>query len=166
MFFKVSIGVCFMLFTGIAVVKAVGVIPEMDLITSYSSTGGTPQFKDNNQDLIYKIGQGDAITFSVTPTSTPETINYLWQVMQGSQVLASSTDITTFNWTVPSVTATSTWGIEIKASITDEVGNTIGRESITWSITTSGLITVSAGGSIQNAIDSFPAEGGIVELTD
>ncbi len=141
--------------------SAAGVIPEMDLITGYSSTGGTTEFKDNAQDLIYKIQQGDVITFSITPTSTSETINYLWQVRQG-QVLASSIDITTYNWTVPS--ATSTWEIEIEATLKDGMGNTIGRESVNWSITTSDLKTVNPGESIQAAIDSLPVEGGIVEL--
>jgi len=153
------------LFCIVSVTRATGVIPEMDLIASYSSTGGTPQYKDNDQDLIYKVKQGDEIIFTITPTSTSETLNYLWQVKQGSQVLASTTEKTnTYNWTVPS--ATSTWEIEIELTITDEVGNTKGRESVSWTITTSDLITVNPGESIQDAIDSICPEGGVVELAE
>jgi len=148
------------LFCIVSVVKAAGVIPEMDLITSYSSTGGTPQHKDNDQDLIYKVEQGDEISFTITTSQSD--LNYLWEVKQGSQVISSSTEGTTFNWTVPS--EQSTWEIEIEVTLKDEIGNTIGRDCLSWTITTSDLITVNPGESIQTAINNLPAEGGVVEL--
>ncbi len=149
-----------LLFAGVGVVNAAGVIPEMDLITSYSSTGGTPQFKDNDQDLIYKIDQGDEIAFTIT--TTQPNLNYRWHVIKGSEVLAALTAGTTFAWTVP--IEKSTWKIYVEVTLENEMNDIIGRDYLNWSITTSDLIIVTCGESIQNAINSLPPEGGIVEL--
>ena len=163
--FLMSFVICFMLlFVGVGMVSGAGVIPDVDLITSYSSTGGNPQFKDSGQDLIYKIEQGDELTFSITTTQTD--LRYLWQVMKGSEVLDSATEGTAFNWIVPS--EKSTWEIYVEATLKNEIGDTIGRDYLNWSITTSDLVTVEPSGpiTIQDAIDSLPAEGGVVEFTE
>ena len=161
-FFERCFVIYFMLLSVDAgVVSAAGVIPEMNLIKTYSSTGGNPQFKDNDQDLIYKIDQGDDITFTIT--TTQPNLNYLWQVMKGNQVIESSTETTIFNWTVPS--EKSTWEIYVEATLKNEIGDIIGKDYLNWSITTSDLITVNPSGSIQDAIDSVCPEGGVVELT-
>ncbi|MDY7011632.1 MAG: right-handed parallel beta-helix repeat-containing protein, partial [Planctomycetota bacterium] len=126
-------------------------------ITDWFSTGGTPQYKDNVKDLIYKITQGDNVTFSVTAGGTGA-LSYLWQALKGSKVVATSSAGKTFSWTVPDEKAT--W--DVKVTVSDSGSRS--KTHLVWSITTSDVKTVSAGASIQNAIDTLPAEGGIVEL--
>ena len=152
--------ICFVLFAGVGVANGAGVIPDMELIQTYSSIGGNPQYKGNEQDLIYKMNQADEITFSIT--AAQPNLNYSWQAMKGNEVLESSTEGNTFTWTVPSEQCT--WQIEIELTFKDDIGNTTGRDYLSWSITTSDLITVQPGESIQDAIDNLPVEGGIIEL--
>ncbi len=140
-------------------INAAGIIPQAELMQSYSSTGGSPQFKTDDQDLIYKIQPGDTLVFSVTAAGA---LGYRWQVMQGSEVLDSSNQGTTFNWTVPA--ENSTWKIAIEITSSNDIGRIIGRDYLSWSLTTADLITVSPAQSIQTAIDSLPGEGGIIEL--
>ncbi|MBU4200992.1 MAG: right-handed parallel beta-helix repeat-containing protein [Verrucomicrobia bacterium] len=42
-------------------------------ITAFSSTGGTSQNKDNDQDIMYLVAQGDTLTFSATVDEIRET---------------------------------------------------------------------------------------------
>ena len=138
-----------------------GIIPHTDLIQSYTSIGGTPEYKDSNTDLVYKVQQGDMLTFSITLNPNYTNLECEWTVRRGSAVLTSATG-TSFSWTVP--LEDSTWEIEVEVVSRDAVGNPIGKDTVSWSITTIDIVTVNPGESIQEAIDSLPSEGGVVEL--
>ena len=111
--------VIFLLFAGVNVVSAAA--PS---ITDWSSSGGTTQNKDNNQDIMYLVQQGDVITFNVTATGT-EPIAYEWQV---NKVVDVSATTNTFIWTVPN--EKSIWEIHLKAS------NAEGEDHIEWVVST------------------------------
>jgi len=152
------------LITGLSSVASAfhaGVIPHADLIQSYTSIGGTPEYKDSNIDLAYKVQQGDTLTFSITLNPSYTNLECEWTVRRGSAVLTSATG-TSFSWTVPS--EDSTWEIEAEVVSQDAVGNPVGKDTVSWSITTVDVVTVNPGESIQEAIDSLPPEGGVVEL--
>ena len=133
-------------------------------ITDWFSTGGTPTYKDNPQDLIYKVQPEDTITFTVTAN---ETCNFTWEVMRGAEVLQTheenNTKTSSFTWTVPN--EVSSWDIEVNAQGKLKAVGPTETAHLFWSLTTSNLITVAPGESIQDAMNSLPAEGGIVELT-
>ncbi|RLI03284.1 hypothetical protein DRO38_02895, partial [Candidatus Bathyarchaeota archaeon] len=118
LFFRVSF-VIFLVFAGVGVASAVA--PS---ITDWSSTGGTTQNKDNDQDIMYLIQQGDVITFNVTVTGT-EPITYEWQV---NKVVDVSATTNTFIWTVPN--KKGIWEIHLKASNAD------GEDHTEWVIST------------------------------
>ncbi|RJS74808.1 hypothetical protein CW714_01105 [Methanophagales archaeon] len=147
--------------SGVARAFHVGVIPHADLIQSYTSSGGTPEYKDSNTDLVYKVQQGDMLTFSITLNPGYTNLECEWTVRKGSAVLTSATG-TSFSWTVPS--ENSTWEIEAEVFLRDAVGNPVGKDAVSWSITTVDVVTVNPGESIQDAIDSICPEGGVVEL--
>ncbi|RLI19416.1 hypothetical protein DRO49_00530, partial [Candidatus Bathyarchaeota archaeon] len=157
--FFITIVFCFLLFSSIGIASA------SPVITSWSSSGGHPQYKDNAQDLIYKVKQGDTINFTIT---TNETCNHYWKVKKGSKVIATFTENNTktssFTWTVPN--EVSSWDIEVNAQGKLKAVGPTETAHLFWSLTTSNLITVAPGESIQDAINSLPAEGGIVELTN
>ena len=146
--------------SGVASAFHAGVIPHADLIQSYTSSGGTPEYKDSNTDLVYKVQQRDTLTFSITLNPGYTNLECEWTVRKGSAVLTSATG-TSFSWTVPS--EDSTWEIEAEVFLRDAVGNPVGKDTVSWSITTVDVVTVNPGESIQNAIDSL-TNGGIVEL--
>jgi len=130
-------------------------------ITNWSSTGGNPTYKDNPQDLIYKVQQGDTITFTAASNLS---CDHVWKVLKGSEELTTHTEHNTktssFTWTVPS--EKNNWDITVFL-LPHSVGP---RPRLTWTLTTSALNIVNPGESIQNAIDSLPPEGGIVELKE
>ena len=134
-------------------------------ITAWSSSGGNPTYKDNSQDLIYKVQPGDTITFTVT---TNETCNFTWKVIHGAEALQTheenNTKTSSFTWQVPN--ETSTWDIEVEASNYKPVLGPYEQDHKIWTITTSQLIELSPGEDIQSAIDSLPEEGGVVELKE
>ncbi|RLI85040.1 MAG: hypothetical protein DRO76_06005, partial [Candidatus Altiarchaeales archaeon] len=62
LFFRMSLAVLFLFgITGVASAFHAGVIPHADLIQSYTSSGGTPEYKDSDTDLVYKVQQGDTL---------------------------------------------------------------------------------------------------------
>lgn len=74
------------------------VVPD---IQSFSSTGGNTQNKDNDQDIMYLIDQGDALSFAV---EVDQPVSYEWAVNKSTEAgrvvtVPATTD--TFNWTVP-----------------------------------------------------------------
>ena len=142
-----------------------GVARAAPSITAWSSSGGNPTYKDNLQDLIYKVQPGDTITFTVT---TNETCNFTWKVMLGAKALQTyeenNTKTSSFTWQVPN--ETSTWDIEVEASNYKPVLGPYKQDHKVWTITTSELITVNPGEDIQTALDSLPEEGGVVELKE
>ena len=168
-----------------------GTVKAATSITNWSSTGGSPTNKDNPQDLIYKVQQGDTITFTATSN---QSCDHVWEVVKGVDVLTTHVErnvkTSSFTWTVPSeknnwdivvficphaegVESPIVWTVPSPMNITTPV-NTIypspsgvgPRPQLAWTLTTSALITVSPEESIQDAIDSLPPEGGVVELTE
>ena len=142
-----------------------GIVSAAPSIVAWSSSGGNPTYKDNPQDLIYKVQPGDTITFTVT---TNETCNFTWKVMLGAEVLQTyeedNTKTSSFTWTVPN--EISTWDIEVEASNYKPVLGPYEQDHKIWTITTSQLIELSPEEDIQSAIDSLPEEGGVVELKE
>ena len=138
-----------------------GIVSAAPSIVAWSSSGGNPTYKDNPQDLIYKVQEGDTITFTVT---SDQSCDHVWKVFKGSEELTTYTEHNTktssFTWTVPS--EKNNWDITVFL-LPPSVGP---RPRLTWTLTTSALITVNPGESIQNAIDSLPPEGGVVELKE
>jgi len=141
-----------------------GVARAAPSITAWSSSGGNPTYKDNPQDLIYKVQPGDTITFTVTVN---ETCNFTWEVMLGAKALQTykenDTKTSSFTWTVPN--EISTWDIVVECFKKEREIGTNPAVYLSWTITTSQIIEVPEGGNIQSAIDSLPDEGGVVELS-
>ena len=111
--------VILLLFAGVNVVSAAA--PS---ITDWSSTGGNTTNKDNDQDIMYLVKQGDTITFNVTVTGS-EPITYEWQV---NKVVDKSATTNTFIWTVPN--EKGIWEIHLKVSNTD------GEDHKEWVVST------------------------------
>ena len=88
---------------GLLAGKAWSVVP---IITGWSSTGGITQNKDNAQDIMYLVTQGDNLTFTVT---VDQTLDYEWQVNKSTE---NSVNSDTFNWTVPN--EDDIWEIHLK----------------------------------------------------
>jgi len=134
-------------------------------ITNWSSTGGNPTYKDNPQDLIYKVQPEDTITFTVTAN---ENCNFTWKVMLGANTTQTytknNTKTSSFTWQVPN--EASTWDIEVETSNYKPVLGPYEQDHKIWTITTSELIELYPGEDIQSAIDSLPEEGGVVELKE
>ncbi|RLI18227.1 hypothetical protein DRO49_02515, partial [Candidatus Bathyarchaeota archaeon] len=134
-------------------------------IVAWSSSGGNTTYKDNPQDLIYKVQPGDTLTFTVTAN---ETCNFTWKVMLGAKILQTheenNTKTSSFTWTVPN--EISTWDIEVEASNYKPALGPYEQDHKIWTITTSQLIELSPEEDIQSAIDSLPVEGGVVELKE
>ena len=142
-----------------------GPVKATPSIVAWSSSGGNPTYKDNPQDLIYKVQPGDTITFTVT---TNENCNFTWKVILGAKVLQTyeenNTKTSSFTWTVPN--EISTWDIEVEASNYKPALGPYEQDHKIWTITTSQLVELSPGEDIQSAIDSLPEEGGVVELKE
>jgi len=161
--FTLCVIVAVILITGVSGVVSVSAAAPS--ITNWSSSGGNTTNKDNPQDLIYKVQPEDTITFAVTAN---ETCNFTWKVMLGAEVLQTHEEnnakTSSFTWTVPN--ETSTWDIEVETSNYKPVLGPYKQDHKVWTITTSELITVNPGESIQAALDSLPVEGGVVELKE
>ena len=76
-------------------------------ITNWSSTGGHPTNKDNDQDIMYLVEENDALTFHVT---VDQPVDYEWAVNKITQTVNADT----FVWTVPD--EEDIWEIHLKAS--------------------------------------------------
>ncbi|RLJ03959.1 MAG: hypothetical protein DRP08_02685, partial [Candidatus Aenigmatarchaeota archaeon] len=142
-----------------------GIVSAAPSIVAWSSSGGNSTYKDNPQDLIYKVQQGDTITFTATSN---QSCDFVWEVYFGAKVIANFTENNTktssFTWQVPN--ETSTWSIEAACMRKPTIVGPPERAIISWTITTANLIEVNEGEDIQSAIDSLPEEGGIVELKE
>ncbi len=143
----------------------VGVAGPAPSIVAWSSSGGNPTYKDNPEDLIYKVRKGDEITFTVTTAGPCE---HRWRVTRANYPLPLITHVNKnvkssgITWQVPNKKAT--WEVEAECfGRRAAVGPTRGSHK-TWTITTSSITIVNPGDSIQNAVDSLPPEGGVVEL--
>lgn len=128
-------------------------VPEVLKITSQTNT------KTNNDKIMFLAKPGEKITFSANANGAEK---YVWQVNRKVQDKATTRPSSpqsgdSFTWTVPA--EKSNWDITVVVS------SLAGRNRVTWSVTTSTIKTVKSGESIQKAIDSLPAEGGIVELS-
>ncbi|RLE69521.1 MAG: hypothetical protein DRJ45_06545, partial [Thermoprotei archaeon] len=142
-----------------------GIVSAAPSIVAWSSSGGNPTYKENPQDLVYKVQQGDTITFTATSN---QSCDWVWEVYFGARVIANFTENNTktssFTWQVPN--ETSTWSIDVACMRKPSVVGPPERAIISWTITTATLIEVNEGEDIQSAIDSLPEEGGIVELKE
>ena len=162
---KRHVSIFVFLSVGLCLLFCMGIVSATPSIVAWSSSGGNSTYKDNPQDLIYKVQPGDTITFTVT---TNETCNFTWKVMLGAEVLQTyeedNTKTSSFTWTVPN--EISTWDIEVEASNYKPALGPYEQDHKIWTITTSQLIELSPGEDIQSAIDSLPVEGGVVELKE
>ncbi|MBU4498290.1 MAG: hypothetical protein KKG09_09835, partial [Verrucomicrobia bacterium] len=75
-----------------------GAVP---LIKEFSSSGGNPANKDNDQDIMYLVQPGDSISFRVT---ADQQVSYEWTVNKSTKAgrgvtVPAVSDI--FNWTAP-----------------------------------------------------------------
>ncbi len=91
-----------------------GAVP---VITNYSSSGGNPANKDNNQDITYLVQQKDVLAFTVT---ADQPVNYEWAVNKSTEAgrvinLPAVSD--TFNWTVPN--EKGIWEIHLRCGNAD-----------------------------------------------
>ena len=134
------------------------------LIRNWASSGGQVEFKENEQDLIYKVKEGDKIIFTIT---TNEPCVHYWKVWKGSCVLHTSkkkdTTASQFAFTIPDEKAS--WDIEVEVYYRKPAIGPYRKNYKRWSITTSAIRLVKPGESIQEAINSLPKGGGIVELS-
>jgi len=94
-------------------------------VTSFSSTGGSTVNKDNNQDVMYRVSQGNNLTFSVTAS---EAADFEWQVNKAVTRTASSLTNDSLNWTVPG--ENNIWEIHLK------INNTDGEAHQEWVVST------------------------------
>ncbi|RKX43917.1 MAG: hypothetical protein DRP27_07600, partial [Thermotogae bacterium] len=144
----------------ILVLVSSGSVSAAPVITSWSNT------KTGDSDTIFSVTEGETITFSIT---TDKQYDHIWKVVMGGKELANhtanSTTASSFTWTVPSEKAN--WDIEVEVfGRRPAAAGPPERIPLRWTITTSNLKTVNPGESIQDAIDSLPAEGGVVELKE
>ena len=149
-------------------------------IVAWSSFGGNPTYKDNPQDLIYKVQEGDEITFTVTTAGPCE---HIWRISRANYpiplmgkeeykigkirvmfVSKIEKNVRSSSITLKVPNKKATWEVEVECfGPRAAVGPTRGSHK-TWTITTSSIKIVKPGESIQKAIDSLPPEGGVVEL--
>ncbi len=100
-------------------------------ISDWSSSGGTTQNKDNEQDIMYLVQPGDVLTFGVT---VDQPVSYEWVVNKSTEVGRVVTTPATsdaFNWTVPNEKCI--WEIHLKVS------NANGENHLEWVISTLSL---------------------------
>ena len=93
-------------------------------ITDWSSTGGHPTNKDDDQDIMYLVEENDAITFHVT---VDQPVDYEWQVNKTTQAVNADT----FVWTVPD--EKGIWEIHLR------VHNANGEDHLEWVLSTLSL---------------------------
>ena len=162
---KRHVSISVFLSVGLCLIFCMGIVGAAPSIVAWSSSGGNPTYKDNPQDLIYKVQQGDTITFTATSN---QSCDWVWEVYFGARVIANFTENNTktssFTWQVPN--ETSTWSIDVACMRKPTIVGPPERAIISWTITTANLIEVNEGEDIQTAIDSLPEEGGIVELKE
>ena len=91
-------------------------------IISFSSTGGIIQNKDNDQDMMYLVKQGETIIFSIT---ADKDVEYQWLVNKVDR----KSNANSFRWTVPD--RKSIWEIQVKASNASG-----GQTNLEWVIST------------------------------
>jgi hypothetical protein len=92
-----------MSFLLLALLFTAGAAPAaVPVITAWSSTGGSCQNKDNDQDAMFLAQQGDHLVFSVT---ADQPVRYEWAVNKSTaagRVVTVAAASDSFNWTVPS----------------------------------------------------------------
>ncbi|RLG66370.1 hypothetical protein DRN89_01030, partial [archaeon] len=161
---KRHVSISVFLSIALCLIFCIGIVSAAPSIVAWSSFGGNPTYKDNPQDLIYKVQPGDTITFTVTAN---ENCNFTWEVMLGAKALQTykenNTKTSSFTWTVPN--EISTWDIVVECFKKEREIGTNPAVYLSWTITTSQIIEVPEDGDIQSAIDSLPDEGGVVELS-
>ncbi len=80
------------------------------VLVSFSSTGGSPVNKEDNQDIMYLINQGASLSFNVT---FDQPVSYTWTVNKSDQqTVTTPANSDTFNWTVPG--ESGIWEIHLK----------------------------------------------------
>ena len=166
----------------LSILFSAAIVSAAPSIVAWSSSGGNPTYKDNPQDLIYKVEKGDEITFTVT---TDEPCDHIWRISRANYpiplmgkveykigkmrvmfVSKIEKNVKTSNITLKVPNETATWEVEVECiGRRAAVGPTRGSHK-TWTITTSVIKIVNPDESIQDAIDSLPPEGGVIELVE